>query len=148
MYSHAGHGQDGSPRITDGRLTAERITATRYRRDPRAPFINFPGFPMPYAHVRVPPSSAGELLPRVFPAETPPGLPYLFPEEQQGPGRDSVLARALLVRFRSGAGLHPQDAAEADLWMNRVGRAVRSGFVSGVGQVGGQGLDRPQLVRR
>jgi TniQ len=48
-YSHAGHHDDGTPRITDGRLTAERLTATRFRRDRRAPFIPSPGLPMPYA---------------------------------------------------------------------------------------------------
>lgn len=48
-YSHAGHEHDGSPRITDARLTAEREAATRFRRDRRAPFIPSPGPPMPYA---------------------------------------------------------------------------------------------------
>lgn len=46
-YSHAGHRDDGTARITDGRLTAERQTATRFRRDRRAPFIPSPGLPMP-----------------------------------------------------------------------------------------------------
>ncbi|MGH3277428.1 MAG: TniQ family protein [Streptosporangiaceae bacterium] len=49
-YSHADHDDDGSPRITEGRLTAEHQTATRFRRDRRAPFIPSPGLPMPYAH--------------------------------------------------------------------------------------------------
>ena len=48
-YSHAGHHDDGTPRITPGRLTAERQTAARFRRDRRAPFIPSPGLPMPYA---------------------------------------------------------------------------------------------------
>ena len=48
-YSHAGHHHDGTPRITEGRLIAERQTATRFRRDRRAPFIPSPGPPMPYA---------------------------------------------------------------------------------------------------
>ena len=48
-YAHAGHHHDGTPRITEGRLTAERQTATRFRRDRRAPFIPSPGPPMPYA---------------------------------------------------------------------------------------------------
>ncbi len=49
VYSHAGHHDDGAPRITDARLAAERQTATRFRRDRRAPFIPSPGPPMPYA---------------------------------------------------------------------------------------------------
>jgi hypothetical protein len=49
-YSHAGHHDDGTPRITPGRLTAERQAATRFRRDRRAPLIPSPGLPMPYAH--------------------------------------------------------------------------------------------------
>lgn len=60
-YSHAAHDYDGTPRITDGRRTAEHLTAARYRRDPRAPFIPFPGHPLPYAHTRVHPAAAGEL---------------------------------------------------------------------------------------
>lgn len=48
-YADAGHCYDGTPRITDGRLTAERQTAQRFRRDRRAPFIPSPGLPMPYA---------------------------------------------------------------------------------------------------
>lgn len=48
-YSPAGHHHDGTPRITEGRLIAERQTATRFRRDRRAPFIPSPGPPMPYA---------------------------------------------------------------------------------------------------
>jgi TniQ len=61
VYSYAAHNYDGSPRITDGRRTAEHLTAARYRRDPRTPFIPFPGHPLPYAHTRVPPPAAGEL---------------------------------------------------------------------------------------
>jgi len=57
-YSHAGHADDGSPRITGARLTAERQTATRFRRDRRAPFIPSPGPPMPYACRPVMPSFA------------------------------------------------------------------------------------------
>jgi len=49
IYTDAGHHYDGTPRITDGRLTAERQTATRFGRDRRAPFIPSPGPPMPYA---------------------------------------------------------------------------------------------------
>ena len=41
-YSHAGHHHNGTPRITEGRLIAERQTATRFRRDRRAPFIPSP----------------------------------------------------------------------------------------------------------
>jgi hypothetical protein len=47
-YSHAGHHDDGTPGITESRLIAERLTATRFRRDRRAPFIPSPGLPMPY----------------------------------------------------------------------------------------------------
>lgn len=56
-YAHAGHHHDGTPRITEGRLTAERQTATRLRRDRRAPLIPSPGPPMPYACRSVTPSS-------------------------------------------------------------------------------------------
>jgi hypothetical protein len=49
-YSHAGHHEDGTPRITEGRLTAEREAARRFRRDRRAPLIPSPGPPMPYAY--------------------------------------------------------------------------------------------------
>jgi TniQ len=49
IYSHAGHHDDGTPRITDGRLTAERQAAARFGRDRRAPLIPSPGPPMPYA---------------------------------------------------------------------------------------------------
>jgi hypothetical protein len=56
-YAHAGHHHDGTPRVTAGRLTAERQTATRFRRDRRAPLIPSPGPPMPYA-CRPVPSSA------------------------------------------------------------------------------------------
>ncbi len=49
MYSHAGHHDDGTPRITEARLTAERQATTRFRRDSRAPLIPSPGPPMPYA---------------------------------------------------------------------------------------------------
>lgn len=66
-YSHAGHHDDGTARITDGRLTAERQTATRFRRDRRAPFIPSPGLPMPYAHMSGPGPAAAELL-AVMPA--------------------------------------------------------------------------------
>jgi hypothetical protein len=48
-YAHAGHHHDGTPRITEGHLLAERQTATRFRRDRRAPLIPSPGPPMPYA---------------------------------------------------------------------------------------------------
>jgi len=48
-YAHAGHRHDGTPRITEGHLLAERQTATRFRRDRRAPLIPSPGPPMPYA---------------------------------------------------------------------------------------------------
>lgn len=61
-YSHAGHDDDGSPRITEGRLTAEHQTATRFRRDRRAPFIPSPGLPMPYAHTSGPGLLAAEPL--------------------------------------------------------------------------------------
>ena len=37
IYSHAGHHDDGTPRIADGRLTAERQTVTYFGRDRRAP---------------------------------------------------------------------------------------------------------------
>jgi hypothetical protein len=57
-YTHAGHRYDGTPRISDGRLTAEQRTATRFRRDRRAPLIPSPGPPMPYACRPVMPSSA------------------------------------------------------------------------------------------
>jgi hypothetical protein len=53
-----GHRYDGTPRISDGRLTAEQQTATRFRRDRRAPLIPSPGPPMPYACRPVMPSSA------------------------------------------------------------------------------------------
>jgi hypothetical protein len=48
-YTHADHDHDGTPRITEGRLWAEQQTATRFRRDRRAPLIPSPGPPMPYA---------------------------------------------------------------------------------------------------
>jgi hypothetical protein len=48
-YAHARHHHDGTPRITEGCLTAEQRTATRFRRDRRAPLIPSPGPPMPYA---------------------------------------------------------------------------------------------------
>jgi hypothetical protein len=48
-YADASHRYDGTPRITDGRLTAGRQTAKRFRRDRCAPFIPSPGLPMPYA---------------------------------------------------------------------------------------------------
>ena len=48
-YTHAGHHHDGTPRITEGRVIAEQQTATRFRRDRRAPLIPSPGPPMPYA---------------------------------------------------------------------------------------------------
>ena len=49
-YSHEGHHDDGTPLITDSQLTAEQQTATRFRRDRRAPLIPSPGPPLPYAH--------------------------------------------------------------------------------------------------
>jgi hypothetical protein len=61
-YPHAGHHDDGTPRITPGRLTAEHQTATRFRRDRRAPFIPSPGLPMPYAHTPGPVLPAAEPL--------------------------------------------------------------------------------------
>lgn len=45
----AGHDGDGTPRITDGRLTAKRQAAIRFRRAGRAPLIPSPGLPMPCA---------------------------------------------------------------------------------------------------
>jgi hypothetical protein len=62
-YAHTSHYDDGTPRITDGRHTAERRTATRFRRDRRAPLIPSPGLPMPCAcRSGPPPSSPQELL--------------------------------------------------------------------------------------
>lgn len=52
-YSHAGHHDDGTPRITEGRRAAERQTAARFRRDRRAPFVPSPGLPLPYGHTAV-----------------------------------------------------------------------------------------------
>lgn len=48
-HTHADHQHDGTPRITEGRLTAARRTATRFRPDRRARLIPSPGPPMPYA---------------------------------------------------------------------------------------------------
>ena len=47
-YPDTSHRNYGTPRVTDGRRIAERITAARFDRDRRAPRIPSPGIPMPY----------------------------------------------------------------------------------------------------
>jgi TniQ len=62
-YPDTVHHGDGIPRLTDGRRTAEQITATRFDRDRRAPRIPSPGAPMPYAYryrAAVPSNSQGK----------------------------------------------------------------------------------------
>jgi len=61
-YPDTTHHDDGTPRVTDERRTAERITATRFDRDRRAPRIPSPGTPMPYGCRHAPANDgAGEL---------------------------------------------------------------------------------------
>jgi hypothetical protein len=50
IYPQTGHGDDGSPRVTDAQRLAEQGTVHRFARDRRAPRATGPAAPLPYAH--------------------------------------------------------------------------------------------------